>query len=315
MAAYTAADVKNLRERTGAGMMDCKKALEETDGNIEGAVDALRARGLAAAAKKSSRTAAEGLVGVAVSGTRGVAVEVNSETDFVARNDKFQDMVRKITSQAPAANGDLAKLLAASYPGSSQTVEAFVQEAIATIGENMGVRRTASIGVGQGVVADYLHNKIADGCGKIGVLVALESTGDKAKLLEFGRQIAMHIAATASTLVVNQEELDKDVVDRERAIYVDQAKAEPRNAGKSDEILAKASEGRLRKEFFGSVVLTQQVFVIDGKATIAEATKAAEKDVGAPIKITKYVRYQLGDGIEKKEEDFAAEVAKAVKGG
>ncbi len=315
MAAITTAMIKDLRERSGAGMMDCKQALDENAGDLDAAIDWLRKKGLSKAAKKSGRVAAEGLIGAIVAGNTGAVVEVNSETDFVARNDKFQDMVRKVTSQAPSANGDIAKLLAAKYPGTSQTVEAFVQEAIATIGENMGVRRTAAISVGQGVVADYLHNKIADGCGKIGVLVALESAGDKAKLLEFGRQIAMHIAATATTLVVNQDELAKDVVDRERAIYVEQAKAEPRNAGKSDEILAKASEGRLRKEFFGSVVLTQQVFVIDGKATIAEATKAAEKDVGAPIKITKFVRYQLGDGIEKKEEDFAAEVAKAVKGG
>ena len=315
MATITTAMIKDLRERSGAGMMDCKQALDENQGDLDAAIDWLRKKGLSKAAKKSGRIAAEGLIGALVKGDTGAVVEVNSETDFVARNDKFQDMVRKITSNAPAASGNLAKLLASNYPGTSQTVEAFVQEAIATIGENMGVRRTASLTVKQGLVADYLHNKIADGCGKIGVLVALESTGDKAKLLEFGRQIAMHIAATPSTLVVNQEELAKDIIDKERAIYVEQAKAEPRNAGKSDEILAKASEGRLRKEFFGSVVLMQQVFVIDGKATIAEAVKAAEKTVGAPIKIAGFVRYQLGDGIDKKEEDFAAEVAKAVKGG
>jgi elongation factor Ts len=315
MATITTAMIKDLRESTGAGMMDCKQALSENDGDMEAAVDWLRKKGLSKAAKKSGRIAAEGLIGVTVKGNTGAAVEVNSETDFVARNDKFQDMVRSITSLAPAANGDLAKLLASAYPGTSQTVEAFVQEAIATIGENMGVRRTAAISVTQGVVADYLHNKIADGCGKIGVLVALESTGDKAKLLDFGRQVAMHIAASPTTLVVNQEELSKEAIDKERAIYVEQAKAEPRNAGKSDDILAKASEGRLRKEFFGSVVLMQQVFVIDGKATLAEATKAAEKTAGAPIKITKFVRYALGEGIDKKEEDFAAEVAKAVKGG
>jgi elongation factor Ts len=315
MAAITTAMIKDLRERSGAGMMDCKQALDENGGDMDAAIDWLRKKGLSKAAKKSGRVAAEGLIGAIVKGSTGAVVEVNSETDFVARNDKFQDMVRQITSLAPAANGDLAKLLAATYPGSALNVDAFVKEAIATIGENMGVRRTAAISVGQGVVADYLHNKIAEGCGKIGVLVALESSGDKGKLLEFGRQVAMHIAATPSTLVVNQEELAKDVIDKERAIYVEQAKAEPRNAGKSDEILAKASEGRLRKEFFGSVVLMAQVFVIDGKATVAEALKAAEKDAGAPIKITKFVRYQLGDGIEKDKEDFAAEVAKAVKGG
>ena len=314
MAAITTAMIKDLRERSGAGMMDCKQALDENAGDLDAAVDWLRKKGLSKAVKKSGRIAAEGLIGVIVKGDVGAAVEVNSETDFVARNDKFQDMVRKITSLAPTANGDLAKLLAAAYPGSAMTVQVFVQEAIATIGENMGVRRTATIAVKQGVVADYIHNKIVDGCGKIGVLVALESAGDKAKLLEFGRQVAMHIAASPP-LVVNQDELPQDVIDRERAIYVEQAKAEPRNAGKSDEILAKASEGRLRKEFFGSAVLMSQVFVIDGKATVAEAVKAAEKDVGAPIKITKFVRYALGEGIEKKEEDFAAEVAKAVKGG
>jgi elongation factor Ts len=315
MAAITTAMIKDLRERSGAGMMDCKQALDENGGDMDAAIDWLRKKGLSKAAKKSGRVAAEGLIGAIVKGSTGAVVEVNSETDFVARNDKFQDMVHQITSLAPAANGDLAKLLAATYPGSALNVDAFVKEAIATIGENMGVRRTAAISVGQGVVADYLHNKIAEGCGKIGVLVALESSGDKGKLLEFGRQVAMHIAATPSTLVVNQEELAKDVIDKERAIYVEQAKAEPRNAGKSDEILAKASEGRLRKEFFGSVVLMAQVFVIDGKATVAEALKAAEKDAGAPIKIMKFVRYQLGDGIEKDKEDFAAEVAKAVKGG
>ena len=314
MAAITTAMIKDLRERSGAGMMDCKQALDENAGDLDAAVDWLRKKGLSKAAKKSGRIAAEGLIGVIVKGDVGAAVEVNSETDFVARNDKFQDMVRKITSLAPTANGDLAKLLAAAYPGSAMTVQVFVQEAIATIGENMGVRRTATVAVKHGVVADYIHNKIVDGCGKIGVLVALESAGDKAKLLEFGRQVAMHIAASPP-LVVNQDELPQDVIDRERAIYVEQAKAEPRNAGKSDEILAKASEGRLRKEFFGSAVLMAQVFVIDGKATVAEAVKAAEKDVGATIKITKFVRYALGEGIEKKEEDFAAEVAKAVKGG
>ena len=315
MATITTAMIKDLRERTGAGMMDCKQALDENGGNAEAAVDWLRKKGLSKAAKKSGRVAAEGLIGAIVKGGTGAVVEVNSETDFVARNDKFQHMVRNITSLAPAAGGNLDKLLAATYPGSSLTVDAFVKEAIATIGENMSVRRTATIEVKQGVVCDYLHNKLADGCGKIGVLVALESTGDKAKLTEFGRQVCMHIAATPSTMVVNVEELSKEAIDKERAIYVEQAKAEPRNAGKSDEILAKASEGRLRKEFFGSVVLMQQVFVIDGKATVAEAVKAAEKTVGAPIKITKFVRYALGEGIDRKEEDFAAEVAKAVKGG
>ena len=314
MTTITTAMVKELRERTGAGMMDCKQALTENGADIDAAIDWLRKTGKSKAAKKSGRIAADGLIGVAVKGDIGAVLEVNSETDFVARNETFQDMVRQIATLALGANGELPKLLAMNYPGKSITVEDHVKEMVATIGENMSVRRTASIDVKGGVVADYIHNKQADGVGKIGVLVALESNGDKAKLLEFGRQVAMHIAA-ANPMVVNQDELPQDAIDRERAIYVEQAKAEPRNAGKSDEILAKASEGRLRKEFFGSAVLMQQVFVIDGKATVAEAVKAAEKTVGAPIKITKFVRYALGEGIDKKEEDFAAEVAKAVRGG
>ena len=314
MATITTAMIKDLRESTGAGMMDCKQALSENDGNIEAAVDWLRKKGLSKAAKKSGRVAAEGLIGLVVKGDAGAAVEVNSETDFVARNDKFQDMVRHISTLAPAAGGDIARLLAAKYPGSELSVEDYVKEAIATIGENMSVRRTAAISVKQGVVADYIHSKLADGVGKIGILVAHESTGDKAKLLEFGRQIAMHIAA-ATPQAVTAEELDKDVIERERQIYVEQAKAEPRNAGKSDEILLKASEGRLRKEFFQQVVLMLQVFVVDGKATVADAVKAAEKTVGAPIKITKFVRYALGEGIDKKEENFADEVAKVIAGG
>lgn len=316
MTNITAADVKKLRDMTGAGMMDCKNALTETNGDIEAAVDLLRKKGLSKAAKKSGRIAADGLIGIVAKDTAGAVVEVNSETDFVARNEEFQDMVRKITSVSPAASGDLAKLLAATYPGTKNTVETQVKEAVATIGENMSVRRTAAVSVKTGVVADYMHSKVADGLGKIGVLVALESTGDKAKVLEFGRKVAMHIAASPTTLVVNEAELPKDAIDRERAIYVEQAKAEPRNAGKSDEILAKASEGRLRKEFFGAVVLMNQVFLIgEGKESVADAVKAAEKAIGAPVKITSFVRYALGEGIEKKEEDFAAEVAKAVSGG
>lgn len=316
MTTITAADVKKLRDMTGAGMMDCKTALTETNGDIEAAVDLLRKKGLSKAAKKSGRIAADGLIGITVAGSTGAVVEVNSETDFVARNDEFQDLVRKITSVAPSASGDLAKLLGATYPGTKNSVETQVKEAVATIGENMSVRRTAAVSVKTGAVADYMHSKVADGLGKIGVLVALESTGDKAKVTEFGRKVAMHIAASPTTLVVNESELSKDAIDRERAIYVEQAKAEPRNAGKSDDILAKASEGRLRKEFFGSVVLMNQVFLIgEGKETVADAVKAAEKAIGAPVKISGFIRYALGEGIEKKEEDFAAEVAKAVSGG
>jgi elongation factor Ts len=312
MATITAALVKELRDKTGAGMMDCKAVLEETGGDVEAAIDTLRKKGILKAAKKAGRIAADGLVGVVSSGNKGAVVEVNSETDFVARNEEFQDMVAKIASIAGAAKGNLDGLLGAVYPGSSATVDTFVKDAVAKIGENMSVRRTASLEAKDGVVTSYTHNAVKPGLGKIGVLVALESTGDKAKLQEFGRQVAMHIAATPTTLVVNESDLPEDAIERERAIYVEQAKAEPRNAGKSDDILRKASEGRLRKEFFGTAVLTHQVFVMDGKATIAEVTKAAEKTVGAPVKISGFVRYALGDGIEKKTEDFAAEVAKTV---
>ena len=313
MTTITTGMVKELRDRTGAGMMDCKQALTENGANIDAAIDWLRKSGKSKAAKKSGRIAADGLIGVVVKGDVGAMVEINSETDFVARNDQFQGMVRQVTTLAPAADGDLAKLLAMKYPGKTITVDENVKEMVATIGENMSVRRTTAVPVKGGVVADYIHNKQADGVGKIGVLVALESSGDKGKLLEFGRQVAMHIAA-ANPLAVTIDELDKDTIERERAIYVEQAKAEPRNAGKSEEILAKASEGRLRKEFFQQVVLLQQVFVVDGKATVEQAMKAAEATVGGPIKITRFMRYALGEGIDKKEEDFAAEVAKVVKG-
>lgn len=314
-ATITAADVKKLRDMTGAGMMDCKTALTETNGDIDAAVDLLRKKGLSKAAKKSGRIAADGLIGIVAKGREGAVVEVNSETDFVARNDAFQTLVRDIASLAPAAKGDLANLLAADYPGAKNNVDYVVKEAVATIGENLSVRRTEALAVKEGVVADYIHSRVADGLGKIGVLVALESAGDEPTLFEFGRKIAMHIAASPTTLVVNESDLSKDAIERERAIYVEQAKAEPRNAGKSDEILAKASEGRLRKEFIATVVLLNQAFLIgDGKATVAQAVKDAEKAAGAPIKVAGFVRYALGEGIEKKEEDFAAEVAKTVAG-
>jgi elongation factor Ts len=311
MAEITASLVKALRDRTGAGMMDCKAALTETGGDMEQAVDWLRKKGLSKAAKKADRVAADGLIGVTVKGATGAVVEVNSETDFVARNAQFQELVSTIAALAPAAKGDLAKLNAAAVPGKGVSVDEHLKNAIATIGENMGLRRTAALSVKEGVVADYVHNKAADGLGKIGVLIALESAGDSDSLMALGRQLAMHIAA-ANPLVVNVEDLSKDAIERERAIYVEQAKAEPKNAGKSDEMLAKASEGRLQKEFVNQSVLLKQVFVIDGKATVAEILKSAEKDVGAPVKVAGFVRYALGEGIEKKTEDFAAEVAKTV---
>jgi elongation factor Ts len=307
MSTITAAMVKDLRDRTGAGMMDCKQALTETNGDIEAAIEWLRKKGLSKAAKKSDRVAAQGLIGVVSKVTSGAVVEVNSETDFVARNPQFQEMVQKITALAPAAKGDLAKLLAATYPGTSNTVETQVKDAIATIGENMGVRRTAALEVTEGVVADYVHNKAADGLGKIGVLVALESGGDTDTLMTFGRQVAMHVAA-AAPLAVTSADLDPAAVEKERAFYTEQALA----SGKPKDIVDKMVEGRLKKEFFQQACLLSQVYVLDGKATVEEAVKVAEKTVGAPIKVKGFVRYALGEGIEKKEEDFAAEVAKTV---
>ncbi len=310
MTVVTASMVKALRDKTGAGMMDCKTALTETKGEMEEAVDWLRKKGLSKAAKKADRVAAEGLIGVTTKDKTGAIVEVNSETDFVARNAQFQELVRGITSLAPQAKGDLAKLLAMTYPGKSVSVEEHVKEMVATIGENMNVRRTADVSVADGVVSDYVHNKAADGLGKIGVLVAVESKGDKAALATLGRQLAMHIAA-ASPAAVSADELDPALVERERAVYTEQAKA----SGKPADIVAKMVEGRLRKEFYQQVVLLQQTFLGaggDGKATVEQVLKGAEKTAGAPIKIAKFVRYALGEGIDKKDGDFAAEVAAAA---
>ncbi len=310
MTTISATQVKELRDKTGAGMMDCKTALIESKGDLEQAVDWLRKKGLSKAANKAGRVAAEGLIGVLAADNVGAMVEVNSETDFVARNDRFQDMVRNITTLAPKAGGDLQKLLALTYPGTSVTVEAHVKEMVATIGENMSVRRTVAVSAAKGHVAEYVHNKVADGLGKIGVVVALESAGDKAALAAFGRQLAMHIAAAAPVAVTAQD-LDPALVERERAVYTEQAKA----TAKSPEIAAKMVEGRLRKEFYQQVVLMEQVFLGaggDGKATVAQVLKAAEKTAGAPIKVAKFARYALGEGIDKKDGDFAAEVAAAV---
>jgi elongation factor Ts len=310
MTAISASLVKELRDKTGAGMMDCKTALTETKGDIEGAVDWLRKKGLSKAANKAGRIAAEGLIGVTSKDTEGAMVEVNSETDFVARNEQFQDMVRKIASLAPKAGGDLDKLLSLPFPGKSLSVADYVKEMVATIGENMSVRRTVALSVGSGVVAEYVHNKVADGLGKIGVLVALESKGDKAALAGLGRQLCLHIAA-ANPVAITVEDLDPALVERERAVYTEQAKA----SGKPPEIAAKMVEGRLRKEFYQQVVLMQQVFLGaggDGKQTVEQVVKAAEKTAGAPIKVAKFARYALGEGIDKKDGDFAAEVAKAA---
>ncbi len=306
MAGITAAMVKELREKTGAGMMDCKTALSENGGDVEASIDWLRTKGLAKAAKKAGRVAAEGLVGISSDGTRGAVAEVNSETDFVARNDQFQSMVRDISTLALDAGGDLDALLAMAYPGSDKTVGEYVTEMVGTIGENMSVRRTAQLGVEDGVVASYVHNAAGDGLGKIGVLVALESTGDKAKLEAFGKQLAMHVAAT-NPLSLSTDDLDPSVVEHERTVLSEQA----RESGKPENIIEKMVEGRLRK-FYEEVVLLSQVFVIDGETRIEKAIEATAADAGAPVKLTGFVRFELGEGIEKKKEDFAAEVAAAT---
>ena len=310
--AYTATDVKNLRERTGAGMMDCKKALDESGGDFEAAVDALRAKGLAAVAKKSSRTAAEGLVGVAVSGTRGVAVEVNSETDFVAKNDQFQDFVRKTTEVAlGAAADDVEALKAAAYPGGGTVADTLTQN-VATIGENQQVRRMKTVSVGNGVVVPYVHNAAAPLLGKIGVLVALESEGDKAALEALGKQIAMHIAA-AFPMALSADDLDPEVLERERKIALEKATEEANKSGKEipADILAKRADGAAAK-FAKDNALLSQVFVMDNKTPIAQVVANAAKEVGSAIVLKDYVRFQLGEGIEKEVSDFAAEVAAAA---
>lgn len=291
---------------TGVGMMDCKKALTETNGDIEAAVDWLRSKGLAKAAKKADRVAAEGLVGVAVEGNRAAIVEINSETDFVARNEQFQSIVANTAKLALGTNGDAAALAATAYPGTGRTVSEELTEAIAKIGENMTLRRTAVLEVASGVVGTYVHSSIAEGLGRIGILVGLESTGDKGVLAALGKQIAMHIAAT-NPLSLSAEDLDPAAVERERAVFSEQAKA----SGKPDNIIEKMVEGRIRK-YYEEVTLLAQVFVIDGENTVAQAVANAEKDAGAPIKVTGFVRYALGEGIEKHEADFASEVAAAA---
>lgn len=310
MSTITAKMVKDLRDQTGAGMMDCKQALAETDGNVEAAIDWLRKKGLSKAAKKSDRVAAEGLVAIASGdkGTSGAVVEVNSETDFVARNATFQEAVAEIAKLGLEAKGGVDALKAATFPGTSKSVTDHLTDMVGTIGENMSLRRTAYLNVSEGAVATYVHNKVVDGAGKIGVLVALESSGDAEKLNAFGRQLAMHIAAF-SPLALTSDELDQDVIAKERAIYVDQA----RQSGKPENIIEKMVEGRLRKEFFQQVVLLQQGYAMDPKKTVEQVRAEQEKEIGAPIKIAGFVRMMLGEGIEKEETDFAAEVAAAVK--
>jgi elongation factor Ts len=304
--AYTAADVKNLRERTGAGMMDCKKALDDTGGDFEAAVDALRAKGLAAVAKKSSRTAAEGLVGVAVSGTRGVAVEVNSETDFVAKNEQFQDFVRKTTEAALSLSADdVEALKAAAYPDGGTVVEKLTNN-VATIGENQQVRRMKTVAVSSGLVVPYMHNAAAPNLGKIGVLVALESEAGADVLEPLGKQIAMHIAA-AFPQALNADGLDPEMIARERKIAAEKAA----ESGKPAEVQAKMVDGAIAK-FAKDNALLSQLFVMDNKTPVAQVVEAAGKAAGAKITLVDYVRFQLGEGIEKETTDFAAEVAAAA---
>ncbi|EWY42138.1 elongation factor Ts [Skermanella stibiiresistens SB22] len=303
MAEITASLVKELREKTGAGMMDCKKALTETSGDLEGAVDWLRKKGLAAAAKKAGRVAAEGLVAVATADTVGTVVEVNSETDFVARNDRFQAFASQVAQLALQGDGTIESLQQAAFPGTERTVGEEVTNMVATIGENMNLRRVSRIAVGDGVVASYVHNALAPNLGKIGVLIGLESTGDRARLLDLGKQIAMHIAA-ARPEAVNIEDVDSTALDRERNVLADQARA----SGKPEEIIAKMVEGRLRK-YYEEVVLLEQVYVIDGENKVRKVVDAVAKEIGAPIKIVGFSRFVLGEGIEKEQSDFAAEVA------
>jgi len=305
MAEVSAATVKELRERTGAGMMDCKKALGEVGGDMEAAIDWLRTKGLAAAAKKAGRTAAEGLVGVSVRGTRGAVVEVNSETDFVAKNEQFQDFVRTVSELALDAGGSVETLLAAAWP-SGGSVEERLTANIATIGENQSLRRARVVEVGEGTVVSYVHNAAAPGLGRIGVLVALESAGDQDALEALGKQLAMHIAA-ANPLALRGEELDPAMIERERAIAAEKAA----ESGKPAEIVAKMVEGALAK-FRKENALLSQLFVIDNKTKVEDVVAAEAKRVGAPIALKSYVRFHLGEGIEKKESDFAAEVAAAA---
>ncbi len=308
MASVTAAMVKDLREKTGAGMMDCKNALNETEGDVEAAIDWLRKKGLSKAAKKSGRVAAEGLVAVAVHGTDGVVAEINSETDFVARNEEFQALARTIALVAVEKGlTDVEAIKAAHYPGDGTVADA-IANAIATIGENMTLRRVAAVHVGQGVVGQYVHNSVADGLGKIGVLVALESTGDTVALAPLARLIALHVAA-ASPLALEASELDPAVVAREKAVLAD------KNSGKPPHVLEKIVESGL-KTYYKEVCLVDQpsIHAEHANKTIAQVVKEAEKAAGAPIRLAGFVRYALGEGIEKQDSDFAAEVAAAASG-
>ncbi len=307
MAEITASLVKELREKTGAGMMDCKKALNEVQGDLEKAVDWLRTKGLSAAAKKAGRVAAEGLIGVAASGNRGAAIEVNAETDFVGRNETFQKFVAATARIALDNGSDMTKIAAAPFPGTGRGVQGELTNLIATIGENMSLRRAAALSVSDGVVVAYVHNSVAPDLGKIGVLVALELAGDKAKLGALAKQLAMHVAA-ANPLSLTVADLDKAAIERERAVLAEKAG----QSGKAADIIAKMVEGGLRK-FHQEVVLLEQLFVMDNKTRVAKVVDDAAKQVGAPVRLAGFLRFALGEGIEKKSEDFAAEVAAQLK--
>ena len=307
MAQITAALVKELREKTGAGMMDCKKALGENDGDVEASIDWLRTKGLATAAKKAGRVASEGLVGIAIDGTKGAIVEINAETDFVARNETFQDFVTTASNIALTTGNDVDALKAAPFPGEERNVQEQLTHMIATIGENMSIRRVQTLSVDKGVVSSYIHTALAPGIGKIGVLVALETEADAAKADAFGKQLAMHVAA-AKPQSVSRDDMDQGVVDRERAIFAEQA----RESGKPAEIVEKMVEGRIRK-FYEEACLVDQTFVIDGDSKVSSAIEAAGREAGGSITLKGFSLFVLGDGIEKEEEDFAAEVA-AVAG-
>ena len=307
MAQITASLVKDLRERTGAGMMDCKKALGETDGDIEAAIDWLRKKGLAAAAKKAGRIASQGLVAMIVDGSKGAVVEVNAETDFVARNEQFQEYVRTVGQVAlSVGSNDIEALRAAAYPGGSKNVGEVLTDLIATIGENMSLRRVQVVDAAGGVLGAYLHGAAAPELGRIGVLVAIETDADAGKMETIAKQVAMHVAA-ASPQSISREDLDPAAIERERSVLIDQAKA----SGKPENIIEKMVEGRLRK-FYEEVCLVDQVFVIDGESKVGDALAAAAKDAGGKAKVTAVARFALGEGLAKREEDFAAEVAKAT---
>jgi len=295
--------VKTLREKTGVGMMDCKRALLETDGDVEAAVDWLRKKGIASAAKKSGRVASEGLIGIAINGGNGAIVEINAETDFVARNEVFQGFVSKVAETALGESGGGIEALQQASLGEGRTIAETLTELVTTIGENLGLRRERVLRVEPGIVASYIHNAIASNLGKIGVLVALESTGDAEKLRRLGKTLAMHIAA-ANPQAITLDGLDADALSREREILSEQA----RQSGKPEEIIAKMVEGRLRK-YYEEVVLLEQTFVVDGETKVANLIEEAAKDIGAPVRVAGFIRFMLGEGVERKESDFASEVA------